>query len=88
VHKCELSYMCPGNDIKLHPHRVKLYIGLVKSCGTEVGSPVLGHVLLFGYDRSDHWSVGLYFLFGKKITTDTVGLVGPNKRTRLKSGDI
>jgi len=25
VYKCELSYMCPGNDIKLHPHRVKLY---------------------------------------------------------------
>jgi len=25
VHKCELSYMCPGHDIKLHPHRVKIY---------------------------------------------------------------
>jgi len=25
VHKCELSYMCPGHDIELHPHRVKLY---------------------------------------------------------------
>jgi len=23
VHKCELSYMCPGQDIKLHPHQVK-----------------------------------------------------------------
>jgi len=25
VHKSELSYMCSGHDIKLHPHRVKLY---------------------------------------------------------------
>jgi len=25
VLKCELSYMCPGHDIKLHLHRVKLY---------------------------------------------------------------
>jgi len=25
VHKCELSYMCPDHDIKLYPHRVKLY---------------------------------------------------------------
>jgi len=25
VHKGELSYMCPGHDIKLHPHQVKLY---------------------------------------------------------------
>jgi len=25
VHKCELSYIYPGDDIKLHPHRVKLY---------------------------------------------------------------
>jgi len=25
VHKCELSYMCPGRDIKWHPHRLKLY---------------------------------------------------------------
>jgi len=25
AHKCELSYMCPGHDIKLHPHRVKFY---------------------------------------------------------------
>jgi len=25
MHKCELSYMCPGHDIILHPHRVKLY---------------------------------------------------------------
>jgi len=32
VPKCELSYMCPGHDIKLHPHRVKLYrIGCVGS---------------------------------------------------------
>jgi len=32
VHKCKLSYMCPGHDIKLHPHRVKLYrIGCVGS---------------------------------------------------------
>jgi len=32
VYKCELSYMCPGHDIKLHPHRVKLYrIGCVGS---------------------------------------------------------
>jgi len=30
VHKCELSYMCPGHDIKMHPHGVKLYrIGCV-----------------------------------------------------------
>jgi len=27
-----LSYMCPGHDIKLHPHRMKLYrIGCVGS---------------------------------------------------------
>jgi len=33
VHKCELFCMCTGNDIKLHPHRVKLYrIGCVGSC--------------------------------------------------------
>jgi len=25
VHKCELSYICPGQDIKLHQHWVKLY---------------------------------------------------------------
>jgi len=25
VHLCELSCMCRGRDIKLHPHRVKLY---------------------------------------------------------------
>jgi len=25
VHKCELSYIYPGHDVKLHPHRVKLY---------------------------------------------------------------
>jgi len=25
VHKYELSYMCLGHDIKLYPHRVKLY---------------------------------------------------------------
>jgi len=32
VHKCELSYMCHGLDIELHPHRVKLYrIGCVGS---------------------------------------------------------
>jgi len=32
VLKCELSCMCPGHDIKLHPHRVKLYrIGCVGS---------------------------------------------------------
>jgi len=32
MHKCELSYMCPDHDIKLHPHRVKLYqIGCVES---------------------------------------------------------
>jgi len=32
VHMCELSYICPGHDIKLHPHRVKLYrIGSVGS---------------------------------------------------------
>jgi len=32
VHKCELSYMCPDHDIKLHPHQVKLYrIGCVGS---------------------------------------------------------
>jgi len=32
VHKCELSYMCPGHDMKLHPHRVELYrIGCVGS---------------------------------------------------------
>jgi len=32
VHKCELSNMCPGNGIKLHPHRVKLcQIGCVGS---------------------------------------------------------
>jgi len=32
VRKCELSYMCPGRDIKLHPYRVKLYrIGCVGS---------------------------------------------------------
>jgi len=32
VHKCELSYMCPGHDIILHPHPVKLYrIGCVGS---------------------------------------------------------
>jgi len=32
VHKCELSYMCPGHDIQLHPHRVELYrIGCVGS---------------------------------------------------------
>jgi len=32
VHKCELSCMCPGHDIKLHPHRVKLNrIGCVGS---------------------------------------------------------
>jgi len=24
-HKCELSYMFPWHDVKLHPHRVKLY---------------------------------------------------------------
>jgi len=32
VHKCELSYMCPGHDIKLHPHKVKLY-QIVCVCG-------------------------------------------------------
>jgi len=25
MHKCELSYMCLGHDINLHPHQVKLY---------------------------------------------------------------
>jgi len=25
VQKCELSYIYPGHDAKLHPHRVKLY---------------------------------------------------------------
>jgi len=44
VHKCELSYMCPGHDIKLHPHRVKLYrIGCVawsKPEGLEVRLPI------------------------------------------------
>jgi len=25
LHKRELSYMCPGDDVKLHPHRVKFY---------------------------------------------------------------
>jgi len=31
-HKCELSYIHPGHDVKLHPHRVKLYrIGCVGS---------------------------------------------------------
>jgi len=30
VDKCELSYICPGHDIKLQPHQVKLYhIGCV-----------------------------------------------------------
>jgi len=30
VYKCDLSYRCPGHDIKLHPHRMKLYrIGCV-----------------------------------------------------------
>jgi len=29
MHKCELSCVCPGQDTKLHPHRMKLYhIGL------------------------------------------------------------
>jgi len=32
VCKCELSCMCPGHDIKLHPYGVKLYrIGCVGS---------------------------------------------------------
>jgi len=32
VHKCERYYMCPGHDIKLHPHQVKLFwIGCVES---------------------------------------------------------
>jgi len=31
-HKCELSYIHPGHDVKLRPHRVKLYrIGCVGS---------------------------------------------------------
>jgi len=31
-HKCELLYIHPGHDVKLHPHRVKLYqIGCVGS---------------------------------------------------------
>jgi len=25
VHKCELSYMCPGHDVILHPYQVKLF---------------------------------------------------------------
>jgi len=24
-HKCHMSYMCPGHDVKLHQHRVHLY---------------------------------------------------------------
>jgi len=35
VDKCELSYMCPGHDIKLHPHRVKLY--RIWVCGIWLG---------------------------------------------------
>jgi len=35
VHKCELSYMCPGHDIKLHPHRVKIISN--KVCGIWLG---------------------------------------------------
>jgi len=32
LHKSELSYMCPGHDIKLHPLRVKFYrLGCVGS---------------------------------------------------------
>jgi len=30
--RCELFYMCTGHDLKLHPHRVKLYrLGCVGS---------------------------------------------------------
>jgi len=38
VLKCELSYMCPGYDIKLHPHRLKLFrIALVCGIGLGIG---------------------------------------------------
>jgi len=36
VHKCELSYIYSGHDVKLHPHRVKFEISN-RVCGIWFG---------------------------------------------------